>query len=170
MDFLDLRIIRLNGINVGVSNDGKIYDIKTMKERYQRIKGHGYCYVSVNRKEYCVHRLVAYAYGILDDIEFDRHWHIDHKNDDPKDNRLSNLQLLSASENRKKECEKHRKELPYEYVLYREKTICEEVIRLPSVLAVARYLGVDKSFVSQVVKGKRPRCKGMVVRKVEKEK
>lgn len=170
MDFLALKIVMINGVDVGVSPDGIIWNIKTMNPRKERIKGHGYHYVSIRHREYAVHRLVAYAYGLIDSIDFDKQWHIDHINNDCSDNRLCNLQLLSASDNRDKESQLHRKQLPYEYVIYKEKIMYEEVVRLPSVLECAKFIGVDKSFISQVVNGKRKKCKGMVVRKVEKEK
>jgi hypothetical protein len=56
--------------------------------------GRGYIQIMVNKKKYKAHVLAwLYVHGVYPEI------HLDHKNCDKKDNRISNLRLATKSEN-----------------------------------------------------------------------
>ena len=65
--------------------------VSTPKPQYS-----GYVDVSIMRKTYYVHRLVAIAFGIPRAIGQDQ---VNHKNGNPSDNRVQNLEWISNSDN-----------------------------------------------------------------------
>lgn len=81
-----------------VSDEGLIYrhykDYDRPLKLYDR--GKGYKGVRLNKKQYLVHRIVAKAFLGLD---FDSNLQVNHINGIKSDNRLSNLELVTPSEN-----------------------------------------------------------------------
>ena len=85
-----------------VDSEGNIYGYKGVKLKpYRRGKSKAYECVSINRKSYSVHRLIAYGFGLLDELKYDGR-QIDHINEIKHDNRLVNLQVLTNSQNVRK--------------------------------------------------------------------
>ena len=97
------RYLRISGfINYEVSNYGNIRNTKTNKNlKPCKFKNSGYLYVDlcVNSKKhrFLIHRLVAQAF--LKNINEKKQ--VNHKNGDKSDNRLSNLEWSTSSENQK---------------------------------------------------------------------
>jgi HNH endonuclease/NUMOD4 motif len=61
----------------------------------------GYCRVTINKKIYKVHRLVADAFLLKPDI-WDGTWVVDHKDNNKQNNNVGNLQWLTSGDNVKK--------------------------------------------------------------------
>ena len=90
------------------SEDGKIIHIIKQIPHFGTKNNNGYMMCMVRKhcqsgqKSYLSHRFIWECFnGLIPDG-----MHIDHKNDDKEDNRLSNLQLLTPSENSKKAAKK----------------------------------------------------------------
>ena len=83
-------------------NLGNIYGLKGQKLKpYGRGKNRAYLGVDIGEKTYSVNRLVAYAFGLIDSLEFNGIM-IDHINEIKSDNRVVNLQPLTNSQNIRK--------------------------------------------------------------------
>ena len=82
-----------NGRIVYVSDDGSIYNEKHMvlKQQIDRI---GYASISIRRKRYLVHRLVAMAFI----CSLDNGKQVHHINGNKEDNRVENLEVLTTEE------------------------------------------------------------------------
>ena len=100
---MELKINDIKGFEPYKADSlGNIYGLKgQVLKPYTRGKKRSYEAVDLYGKTYSVHRLVAYAFGLLDDLYFDGLM-IDHINEIKTDNRLENLQVLSNYENIKK--------------------------------------------------------------------
>lgn len=159
--------------NILVSSFGHAYIERGKGKSWQKliefIDKRGYHRVQINHHYVRVHRLVAYAFGVSPTLEKQKGLDIDHINNNPEDNRLVNLQLISSSENRKKQHQHQLDKLPYQYVIYKRENLVKAVAVAPSLSIAAQYLGVDGSFVSQVVRGLKSNCRGYVVRKIPKK-
>lgn len=107
-DFIDVT-----GITdcAAIKYNGRIYIFDKMGNAYSGRKGHKQMALTLQRKHdpkysyysfftTTAHRLMALAFGIIDDINDERD--IDHKNEDKLDNRLENLEAVSH----KKNCER----------------------------------------------------------------
>lgn len=77
-----------------ISNYGKVKNNKTEKVLNPRLNSKGYLRVRLFGKEVFVHRMVAECFLPPSTKEF-----INHINGNKKDNRLSNLEYCTASEN-----------------------------------------------------------------------
>jgi len=82
-----------------ISEDGEIYmDVRGKKGFKRPLEdGNGYLRVSMNKKNYFVHRLVALTYIENDDRT--NKTFIDHIDNNPKNNHVSNLEWVSPKEN-----------------------------------------------------------------------
>ena len=81
---------------VWVSNHGRVRLIKNKKYLEPRINPKGYCIVFTEKGAVLVHRLVAYTW--LGDRRNEKYT-IDHINSNKRDNRVSNLRLVSEKIN-----------------------------------------------------------------------
>tara|TARA_R110000822_G_scaffold191459_1_gene330159 strand:+ start:38 stop:493 length:456 start_codon:yes stop_codon:yes gene_type:complete len=93
----------IKGLEPYMADDkGNIYGLSdnVLKPIY-RGRNKAYAGVDIYGKTYSVHRLVAYAFGLLSSIEYDGNM-IDHINEVKDDNSLSNLQRLNNSQNVRK--------------------------------------------------------------------
>jgi NUMOD4 motif. len=84
--------------NYLVTEDGKVFSRFTNKFIKQKTDIHGYKSVALytkNRRDICVHRLVMWAYVGVQEDGFE----VRHKNGIRSDNRLSNLEYGTRSEN-----------------------------------------------------------------------
>jgi len=99
-DGMELTIL---GKTYTVTRDGRVYNNLYRKYLSPIRMKNGYIMYSFgstsagNRKQYYAHRLVAAAYGLLKNLDDERH--IDHINNRRDDNRLDNLQVVDRSEN-----------------------------------------------------------------------
>ena len=83
-------------------NLGNIYGLKGQKlKTWSRGKNRAYSCLDIKGKTYSVHRLVAFAFGLIDSLNFDGTM-VDHINEVKDDNRLVNLQPISNSDNIRK--------------------------------------------------------------------
>lgn len=100
---MELKINDIKGLEPYKADSlGNIYGLKgQILKPYGRGRKRKYESVDIYGKTYSVHRLVAYAFGLLDDLDFNGLM-IDHINDIKEDNRVENLQVLSNYENIKK--------------------------------------------------------------------
>ena len=100
---MELKINDIKGLEPYKADSlGNIYGLKgQILKPCGRGKKRKYEAVSIYGKSYSVHRLVAYAFGILEDLDF-KGLMIDHINEVKNDNRIENLQVLRNFENVKK--------------------------------------------------------------------
>ena len=165
--------LRIYDRDVLVCSAGTIYIKKHNQTSWSKMTEYvdkrNYHRVLINHRYVRVHRLVAYAFGIAPVLKLPQGLCIDHINDNPEDNRVNNLQLITIQENRKKEHLHQLDQLPYTYCIYKQSNTEKAVAVAPSIGIAAEYLGVDRSFVSQVVNGKRKSCNGHTVRRVPKK-
>lgn len=178
-----IKIIEVNQRKVLVSDAGRIWIYRSSSSVYkenlvkpfkgfgwfeakQRQRGkRGYMSVSINHVDYYVHRLVAYAFDIYPSLSKIPGFDVDHIDNNNRNNRASNLQLLSRSCNRSKEHLHQLSQLGYHYEVYGPKEVGLISIHR-SLNEVAEKLNVDASFISQCVRGLRHQCKGYTVKKV----
>lgn len=80
-----------------ITKDGKLWSTKTNKFLRPTVHTGGYLKVKIGKpkKDYYMHRLVAYAY--LPPI--DGKYFVNHKNGNKKDNRVANLEWVTDMEN-----------------------------------------------------------------------
>ena len=82
-----------------VDEQGNVYSLRKRKYLKQSINKNGYCKVTLQKdkykKMYSVHRLVAEAY-ILNPLQKEQ---INHINGNKQDNRIENLEWVTAKEN-----------------------------------------------------------------------
>lgn len=84
-------------LGILISTDGRIKDIHTKKIIQPKINGNGYYFISINNENYKVHRLVAQTFlGNIDNMT------IDHLDGNRRNNKLSNLEIVSFAENIKR--------------------------------------------------------------------
>lgn len=135
----------------------------------QSVRGHGYSSVAINRKRMYVHRLVAYAFNIIPTLQKIEGLDVDHINNDPSNNCVENLRLISSKMNREKEAELHRQQLDYLYVAnFNDSKGQPVVIVARSLSLMAKELNIDKSYVSQIVRGERNPSNGLKIKKIDK--
>ena len=93
---MELKINDIKGLEPYKADSlGNIYGLKgQILKPYGRGKKIKYEAVDVYGKTYSVHRLVAYAFGILEDLDFNGLM-IDHINEVKNDNRIENLQVIN---------------------------------------------------------------------------
>lgn len=98
-----MKKVKLKGLEpYEVDDSGNVYGLKgQILKPYGRGKNRAYKTVSLFRKAYSVHRLVAYGFGLIDSLKYSGN-QIDHINEIKTDNRLSNLQVLTNSQNVRK--------------------------------------------------------------------
>ncbi len=77
--------------------DGRVYNIKRKQFLTPRKTG-SYMSVVLNNKHYCIHRLLG-MYFVEKPENFTEKWIINHKDGDKTNNRVENLEWMSASEN-----------------------------------------------------------------------
>jgi len=101
-----------------ISNEGRVLSIRSSKVLKNNISAKGYYIVRLPKKTCYVHHLVWDAFGIEP-----RNGHIlqiDHKDNDKRNNRIENLQLLTTRQNVGKGYQANGKKLPTG-VQYRER-------------------------------------------------
>ena len=119
----------------------------------------GYVYVHINKKNYSIHRLMAIAFNLPRQEGQD---YINHKDGNPSNNKLSNLEYVTRSENinhsyktntnRKSSATKHSKPIM-------GRQLGTEVwIKYPSACEAARNLNLKNSSISAVCNGKTNRA------------
>lgn len=80
-----------------VSNRGRVMNLKKNKILKPIVDGAGYLYVNLKQKRYNIHRLVAQAFlGNTDNLPY-----VNHIDEDPTNNDVSNLEWSSVSHNAK---------------------------------------------------------------------
>ena len=99
MNTENLLIKKHPSLDILVREDGAIYN-KTLTKKeptwnFGTLYGNGYYYVTIGRKKFLVHRLVAETFL----PNPDNNPYVDHKNRDPKCNRVENLRWCTAHEN-----------------------------------------------------------------------
>lgn len=124
-----------------VSDEGRIYSLKTKKFRKPTKTSKGYLQVNLSKsgkvKRFLVHRLVAEAF-IPNPLNLDT---VDHINNIKTDNRVENLQWLSREDNVRKACNK--------------KVFCLELNKVfDSTRAAERELGLWHQSISKCCLGK----------------
>lgn len=146
-----IRDIDLCGIVYKVDDEGNIHKRQGEGFLKQRLNVDGYKMVVIRPsrtkfKEYKVHRVIWEAFNgpIPEDLE------VDHKNDDRKDNRLTNLQLLSHAANVEKAWAKNWKVV----------NPVGEVIEVFNLSKFCRENGLDQGTMMKVMSGKRNQHKG----------
>jgi hypothetical protein len=91
-----------------VTKNGTVFSAITYRFITPSIMKNGYVMYSFgsnaaySRKQFYVHRLVAYCYGILDDL--DSNLCVDHIDRNKQNNNLDNLRVVSYSENEISKC------------------------------------------------------------------
>ncbi len=93
MKLKDMKIWAKRG-TYQISSDGRVFSTKSNKFLTPRVHSHGYLRVSISKKDYYIHRLVAEYFLGESDCE------VNHKNGDKKDNRVENLEYVSSKENK----------------------------------------------------------------------
>ena len=95
--------VQLKGLGpYEVDSEGNVYGKKgDILKPYNRGKKRAYLAVDLFKKTYSVHRLIAYGFGLIDEIKYDGR-QVDHINEVKNDNRLENLQVLTNSQNVRK--------------------------------------------------------------------
>ena len=133
-----------------VSNYGRVRSIHIMKPRIHK----GYCNVNLRKgyemKSYRVHRLVANAF--IDNPE--NKPEVNHIDAVKHNNNVSNLEWVTAKENMKHAEDNHL----IKHIGNPNKTaikiIMDDEKVFDSITKCAKYLGVDKSDIRKVLKGK----------------
>lgn len=141
-----------NYSNYSVNNEtGEVFNTK--RNRLQKpVQAGRYTLVSINGKLNVLSRFLwLYNNG---PIPFG--YEVDHINDDPSDNRLSNLQLLTKSENRRKSAV-HRDKFIYSNKQKRPVRCIDEqtgeTTVYPSQYSVQKVLGINSGMVAHCLKG-----------------
>lgn len=165
-----MKIITIDEEEVLVSPSGKIWirkndDLKELKQGWCG-RGH-YKRICIHRHTYYVHRVVAYAYGLYPSLDKIVGLDVDHIDNNNQNNNLSNLQVITSKENRAKEHANTLSKMNYHYEMLKIEESLKLVSIERSIRDIANKLGVDQSFISQVVNGKRKHVRGYVIRKVE---
>lgn len=154
-------------IDYSVSSDGKVYS-RYGKELKQRDNGHGYLYVQIcgdagKRKEY-VHRLVAHAF--IANPENKKC--VNHKDGDKANNCVSNLEWCTHEENIRHAAEVLGVLTQYQSANSKRKravfsisTNEKTVTQYESIRKAAAVLGVSKSGIISVLKGRQKTCAGL---------
>ncbi len=129
-----------------VSNQGRVVNSITGVIRKLSNDGAGYKNISLNRKTKRVHRLVMLSFSPLEDAS---KYQVNHLNRDRSDNRLTNLEWCTSSENLKHAFRNGRK------ASYKVKLSDSEVMEIRGMLSkgntqqkVADFFGISRSHVS----------------------
>ena len=138
------------------------------KIRTPRPKEDGYCCVMIEKKLILVHHVVAEAFGIPG---YEPGKEINHKNGNPSDNRLSNLEWVwrpeniqhSYATNLARKSGKEKRSLPVECCVPGK----DVWTRYPSASDAARTLKLVQGHISSCCNGKRKTCGGLKWRHVE---
>jgi hypothetical protein len=120
----------------------------------------GYVYVGINGKLYLIHRLIAIAFNLPREKGQDQ---VNHRNGDRSDNRLDNLEWVTASENVRHSFDNLDREssAPRQSKPVRgRKRGTEDWTPYPSSQEAARTLGLDSGSISACCRGKRRRTGG----------
>lgn len=142
---------RVKSLNYNRTNKEKILIGDKSKRGYKR-----FC-LSKNGKNirFLIHRLVYETFsGVIP-----QGYQIDHINNDPTDNRLQNLQLLTASENTKKMYKDNNYNVRCGRAKIKIKCLNNNVI-YNSINEASRDLILDRRGISLVLKGKRKQTGG----------
>lgn len=136
--------------NYQVSNKGKVMNLMSGKVLKNRINGHGYKQVDLKGKQYKIHRLVALAF--LDNPN--NLPQVDHIDENKKNNDVSNLRWVTASENirhsaHQKSCKINQLTLDGQFIRQWE-----------SSMQIERETGYSQSSILKCCKGKRKQAYG----------
>lgn len=126
-----------------------------------KARTNGYVEVGIHGKKYLLHRLVAVAFGIR---KTDDKTQVNHKNGNPSDNRLSNLEWVTQSEN-----------ITHSYRTNKARASCairkskpvrarklgtDEWMDFASGRVASRVLGIDRSNIRACIMGRLQTCNG----------
>ena len=155
--------------NAMVSSLGRFKDTKGVVKT-PRPNKKGYCQVMINRKDHYIHVLIAKAFDLP---RREGQNEVNHKDGNPSNNRLDNLEWATHGENirhshatnknRRSSAKKNSK--PVEARLLG----ADEWVWYPSQGAAARALGVDQGNISSCCRGDRKQVGGYEFRKVEED-
>lgn len=160
-----------------ISNFGRVKSLSTyennqhsMQEKILKpiVYSNGYCVVSLRKKRFFVHRLVAthFLLPIKDKLQ------VNHIDGDKKNNRVDNLEWVNASENLKHAFKiglKHSSNKQKQAMMLVNRNKRKKVSMLlngvslnifNSITEAEHYLGVNRSHISDVCKGKRNKALG----------
>eukprot|EP00438_Fugacium_kawagutii_P008679 Skav210822 [mRNA] locus=scaffold1597:298667:299881:- [translate_table: standard] len=139
-----------------VSSQGRI-TFKNGKRSVGQKRNDGYLLTEISessqRQTELVHRLVAYAF--LGPPPTPEHKHVNHKDGNPSNNAVENLEWVTPAQNTKHRYAKQKGPLSnWKPVLSRARGSHDEWMHHPSLAKAADTLGLDPSLVSKCVRGK----------------
>ena len=120
-----------------------------------------YVRVAVNGKRHLIHRLIAAAFNLS---KTDNQTEVNHKDGNPSNNRLENLEWTTRSQNvlhsYKTNLNRASSAARTSKPVLARSVGCEEWIHYPSQQDASRILGVQPSSVHACIRGKYKQCKG----------
>ena len=140
--------------NYQVSNYGRIKTSRNRISEGHKADGNGYIYIRIQDKKYGIHRLVAYMFIENDDPENKIIVH--HKDDNPSNNHMSNLEWTTSSQNTQysadtgklSKCKK--KIIQYNIPYLNEKgfIIMEKIKEFESTISASKELNITRTLIT----------------------
>ena len=145
---------------VTADEEGNLYSTKTGQQIPEHINNSGYKRLHASGKWWCSHQLI---WKILRG-PIPAGYEIDHVNNIPTDNRISNLQLVTKSEN----LQKAARQPGYVPARYRQAqpviAVCvedleDDHLQFKSIYQASKYLQISSTCISKILKGQRKTTK-----------